>query len=124
MSDNIEEQPESHVLDPSVQANTTAYRIQRALKWMIWATVVLYLGLFVLAYWGYTISRTNTRALCAVRADSERRVNDSVVFLKENPNGIPGISVEQLKRSTDNATRTMKALSNLDCDPVPLLPPK
>ena len=71
----------------------------------------------VLGYFVAKTSKENTVGLCAIRKDAEQRIAQSKQFLKENPTGIPGISREQLERSTNNSVRTEKALSHLDCDP-------
>jgi len=69
-------------------------------------------------YYVYTTSQTNQDALCAIRHDSERRVILGEEFLRENPNGIPGVSVESLRRSINNAKETVKSLSSLNCLPI------
>lgn len=74
-------------------------------------------------YYVYTTSVTNKEALCSVRHDSERRVILAEAFLKENPNGIPGISIDSLRRSTNNAKQTVDSLSSLDCKPLKEDPP-
>lgn len=66
-------------------------------------------------YYVYTTSGNNQDALCALRHDSERRVALGEEFLKENPNGIPGVSVDSLRRSINNAKETMRSLSSLNC---------
>jgi hypothetical protein len=78
------------------------------------------------AFFGFTMAATvayvfvtadhNRVSLCALRADAQERIDQSEDFIKENPNGIPGISVEQLRRSTNNSVRTRNALANLKCD--------
>lgn len=75
------------------------------------------LGLTVSAtvYYVYVTSADNTEALCAIRHDAERRVAFGEEFLKENPNGIPGISADSLRRSTANSKQTVRSLSNLSC---------
>lgn len=66
----------------------------------------------------YTNAIRNKDALCAIRHDSERRVELGEEFLKEHPNGIPGISIDSLRRSTSNAKQTVQSLSSLNCSPV------
>jgi hypothetical protein len=73
-------------------------------------------------YYVYATSNTNKNALCAMRYDAERRVSLSEDFLKENPNGIPGISIDSLRRSTNNAKQTAESLSFIDCPPLEDLP--
>lgn len=69
------------------------------------------------AYVYYT-SRENNDALCALRADSERRIQLGEEFLKEHPNGFAGISIDSLRRSTTNAKQTVASLSDLHCPPL------
>lgn len=78
------------------------------------------LGLTVAAsvYYVYTTSNTNKDALCAMRYDAERRVELAEEFLRDNPDGIPGLSIDSLRRSTNNAKQTAKALSSIDCPPA------
>jgi len=71
----------------------------------------------VTAYYTYTTSQTNQDALCAIRHDSERRVTLGEEFLGENPNGIPGVSTDSLRRSINNAKETVRSLSSLNCPP-------
>lgn len=73
----------------------------------------------VTAYYVYQISKDNQAGLCAIRHDSERRVALGDKFLKEHPNGFAGISVDSLKRSTNNAKETVRSLAELDCPPLP-----
>lgn len=65
--------------------------------------------------------RSNTHALCSLRADVQKRVTDGQAFLKTHPEGIPGIPAPTLQSSITNSQRTVKALSSLIC---PKSPPK
>jgi hypothetical protein len=62
------------------------------------------------------LRRTET-ALCNLRTDLVRRNETSRQFLKENPQGIPGITAAAIKTSIKNSERTIKSLSNLRCPP-------
>lgn len=73
----------------------------------------------VTAFFTWKTAQESKEGLCAIRHDSERRVALGDQFLKENPNGIPGISVDSLRRSINNAKETVKSLASLDCDPPP-----
>lgn len=79
----------------------------------------------VTAYFTWKTAQDSKDGLCAIRHDSERRVALGDQFLKENPNGIPGISVDSLRRSVNNAKETVASLSSLNCSPAKKkLPPK
>ena len=54
-------------------------------------------------------------ALCALRADLERRSVTSRAFLREHPNGIPGISAKVIRDGIRNQERTVRALAGIDC---------
>jgi hypothetical protein len=65
------------------------------------------------------VAENSNNALCSLRADLERRVEVSQDFLRENPDGIPGISAEVIRTGILNQQRTINALSGLDCEAVP-----
>ncbi len=83
---------------------------------IIFAVLGITSGLTI-AYVYYT-SGNNRDALCALRHDSERRVQLAEEFLEENPEGIPGVSIDSLRRSTNNAKETVESLSSLKCPPA------
>lgn len=90
-------------------------QIKRALKVLTAATVVLYLivgGVSALNYHNQSVTED---ALCALRADLERRVEGSEKFLKEHPNGIKGISRATILTGIKNQEATIKALNSLSC---------
>jgi hypothetical protein len=55
-------------------------------------------------------------ALCALRVDLERRVQASQDFLREHPEGIPGIPTATIKQGIDNQKKTIDALGFLECE--------
>lgn len=69
----------------------------------------------VLAQQAEAADRTE-QALCVLRDDLQIRVDAAVQFLKDNPDGIPGIPPQQIQDSIDNQQRTILALSLLHCD--------
>lgn len=83
--------------------------------------VVLFscLGLTVsaTAYFTWKTAQDSKEGLCAIRQDAERRLALGTQFLKEHPNGFAGISIDSLRRSTNNAKDTVDSLSGLDCPP-------
>lgn len=58
---------------------------------------------------------SNTVALCALRRDLEVRVDAGEKFIEAHPNGVAGITVNDIKLTTDGQKRTIKALSGLEC---------
>lgn len=60
----------------------------------------------------------NRTALCGLRHDLEQRVAGGERFLREHPNGIPGIPAGTLRTSINGQVRTIMVLGVLDC-PAP-----
>jgi predicted PurR-regulated permease PerM len=91
----------------------------RALAVSIVVLCLLVAGCVVVA--AVAISNTNELAdrtngsLCALRHDLEQRVAGGEQFLREHPEGIPGIPAKTLQTSIDGQRRTIRALSNLKC---------
>lgn len=56
-------------------------------------------------------------AVCNLRDDQIRRVHNTEVFLREHPNGIPGISSELLRVDLRDRRRVVSALEPLKCPP-------
>lgn len=57
----------------------------------------------------------NTRALCALRDDLNRRVDSGLAFLRTHPHGIPGISAGSIRQSLNGQERTIIALRPVVC---------
>jgi hypothetical protein len=100
--------------------------IKKALRIMEIATVILIVLMMTLVIIGYTdsanqrdaIRQTSLQshnALCSFVADLQGRVASAEDFLREHPNGIPGLSVEAIRTSIENQKQTIEALSNLKC---------
>lgn len=89
--------------------------LQRTLKRLVIATVLLYLVLLSGGIWVYFEGRTTNKALCTLRDDLTIRVLSSIKFLKEHPKGLPGIPASTLIESIENQQRTILALKDLDC---------
>lgn len=100
--------------------------VQATLRRLVWATVVVYVMLAALVVIGYLNSasqrdalaatvHTTTSALCALRGDLEQRVQTSLTFLENNPEGIPGISAKAIRDGIVNQQRTIDALAPLAC---------
>lgn len=74
-------------------------------------TIGGYFKLQALANQGHSVHA----AVCVFRADLEKRVETSKQFLKEHPNGIPGIPASLIKNSIENIQKTIDSLKRLDC---------
>jgi len=110
----------------TTNGNGVAVAIQEALKKLTRWTVVLYV-LLVLAVGFSYVTRVNdlnrvektgatvNSALCVFRQDVERRIEDTVGFLENHPQGIAGIPREQIKTSLQAQRQTVRALRILDC---------
>lgn len=108
-------------LDPSVQANATAVKIQKALRNLIITNIVLFVCMVGIAYYIYTVAKANTEALCTVRIDAQARIDQTNKFIEKHPNGWRGISVAELKRGLEGPAHTVQSLSSLNCK-VPTKP--
>lgn len=60
-------------------------------------------------------TRDTHRALCALRGDLERRVADSRAFLRDHPDGIPGVTAREIQVGISNQERTITALRFIKC---------
>jgi hypothetical protein len=107
-------------------AAVAVVEIKKALRIVEIATVVLILLMMTLFIIGYAdstsqrdaIEQTSTQshtALCSFVGDLERRVETSEEFLRDHPNGIPGLSVEVIRTSLANQRQTILSLSDLKC---------
>lgn len=96
--------------------------LRRRLRLLTRSTLALTLSVILVAGYGlYALkvqSDRSTSALCALRADLERRVAASEDFLSRNPKGFPGISSAVLQKSIVDQQRTIVALAGLHCPPT------
>jgi hypothetical protein len=60
-------------------------------------------------------ARNNQAALCALRADVERRYQSGTAFLANHPKGIQGIPAATLRITLQGQARTIKSLAGLKC---------
>jgi hypothetical protein len=88
------------------------------------AVVAVATAVLVLLVWQVTVTshlaedgQEARDALCIFRADLERRYRDGQKFLRENPEGIPGIDASVIRNSLKNQKATIKSLADLDCKP-------
>lgn len=78
-------------------------------------TVINSTGGVYLYVQGQSRAAQTTDALCALRRDMQVRVDGGRAFLREHPNGIPGISAADIRDGIRNQQRTIKALAGIDC---------
>lgn len=57
-------------------------------------------------------------ALCALRADLRKRVENAEDFLQKNPEGIVGISARQIQKSINQQRRTIDTLTVINCTEI------
>lgn len=89
--------------------------IKNTLRWLVIATVALYVGMVAAGGWVYWNAAQNKNALCALRGDLEMRVATSEAFLREHPDGVPGIPTKTIVDGIVNQRRTITALAGLSC---------
>jgi hypothetical protein len=83
------------------------YRVVIAVALLLAASSV-FLSALLFTRLADTTARTNN-------ADVQRRAHDGEAFLRDHPQGIPGIPVGTLRQSVNGQQRTVRALSALDC---------
>lgn len=96
--------------------------IKAALRWLIIGTVALYIVVITVGGLAYLHAFASEKALCALRADLEKRVEGSEAFLMQHPKGIPGIPAKAIRDGLINQKRTVKALQELSCPAGNLFP--
>ena len=100
--------------------------LKRTFRLLTVATVVLYLALAGLGLVGYIdathrraeiqeIALSTNTALCALRADLHRRVQNAVEFLEKNPEGFPGIPPAVIRQDIQSQRSAIDALKVIDC---------
>lgn len=92
-----------------------AREVKRWLRVLVATTVVLYLALGGLFLSTRRDSTATRGALCALRADLDKRVQSSRDFLKANPDGAAGIPASVVRDSIVNQKQTVAVLSGLHC---------
>jgi hypothetical protein len=82
----------------------------------------VFLGVFLVIvgvtagiYKVYTTADKAHQAICALRADRIRSIEDGRQFLKDHPDGIPGITAADIRRSIDQQQVTVRAFRFADC---------
>ena len=90
------------------------------------ATIALFLSILLVTGWGIytarqqsdkleTVASRTAAALCTFRADLRARYESGLDFLKNHPDGIPGISAADIQRTLDNQKSTLDSLAGLPC---------
>lgn len=84
------------------------------------STVILYASVLGMAIWTFSTGQSNKQVLCAVKAEHERDIRNSVKFLEENPEGIPpSISAELIRQGIADDRQTLQAFEGLECPSDP-----
>ena len=63
----------------------------------------------------HEIAVSTNAALCTFRSDLQRRADATEEFIERHPEGIPGISRQDLVRSWKSQQATLQALDSLKC---------
>jgi len=103
--------------------------ISKQIKRLVWLVVALYLIQAGVSVYFFLAARdqreklavvavSTARGLCAIRHDAENSVQQSQDFLKDHPNGIPGISRKLLLRSIAQQQALADNLAGIKC-PAP-----
>lgn len=87
------------------------------LRYALAAYLILAAGNVTGLVWQYMLANDTRTSLCAFKGDLERRVEAGEEFLKEHPQGIPGISAATIQNSLSNQRMTIAALESggLEC---------
>lgn len=121
MSSDIPRRRKSDLILPkadlSQDALHTAKELRRGLRILMVLTAVLYFFMVGFAFYVYNQGQRNTRALCTIRDNAQGRVDQGQAFLQDHPNGITGLTPDDIQRGIDSSTATVKALSDVDCPP-------
>jgi hypothetical protein len=109
-----------------VSNHTPSTPLQKSLRWLTVAIIVMYVVLVAFVGGALTyaqhergkiqavVSDTNG-ALCTLRGDLEARVASSQKFLRDHPDGIPGIEPATIRQSIANTQATVDALAAIPC---------
>lgn len=92
--------------------------IKTTLKWLVSATVALYLVVIGVGAFTYTNAQQNHDALCSLRADLERRVEQTQQFV-DHPEQFPDFNdpktLALIEAQLENQRATIAALGDLSC---------
>jgi hypothetical protein len=84
---------------------------------VMYGVVVVFNGFYVIPKLQEQVEANaqTTEAVCALRADLERRVATGTKFLAAHPDGVLGLTPREIRTSLENQQRTILALSGLEC---------
>lgn len=104
-------------LEPTPDPTPVLASIRRSFRFLVAATVAVYLALGGVAFYTYSTSTANQKAVCNLRADLERRVEQSEDFVRDKPEVIKelGFTKVQVQKEIENQRRTLRALSVVSC---------
>src|SRR4051794_370509 len=89
-------------------ANKVLLAVRRTLRFLVLATVILYLALGGIALYSYSTSKLNHDAVCNLTGDLERRIQQSKDFSREHPEALKrlGFTQAQVQKEIINQERT------------------
>jgi hypothetical protein len=101
-------------------------QLLRRQRLQTWAMVLLYLVVVValMVIWRDASNKRaelqreearSSHALCALRGDLEQRAKSATDYLKEHPQGLPGIPASIIKSNLAGQRHSIAALSGLEC---------
>lgn len=95
--------------------SVTAASLRRNLRFLIYATVVLYLIVAAAVVIVWMSDRRTAHALCTYRGDLVQRHDQTVAYLSTHPDGIAGVDRATIQASLRNQQRAIDALASLRC---------
>jgi hypothetical protein len=112
--------PDTEVTE--VKSSAVADSLRKTLRLLVIATIVLYLVMVGIGIKIWQDGKATTDALCTYRADLITRVNASIAFLSEHPDGLPeaGVTAKSISDGINNQQHAILALADLNCsEPTP-----
>lgn len=99
-------------------ANGVLLGVKRTLRFLVIATIVLYLAIGGVALFSYSTSKLNRDAVCNLTADLKDRINRSRIYVREHPEKLSqlGFTRAQVAHEIQNQERTLAALSVVPCN--------
>lgn len=106
------------VLEPTPDPSPVLASIRRSFRFLVAATVAVYLALGGIGFYTYSSASANRQAVCNLRGDLERRVESSESFIREHPDAVRklGFTKAQVQKEISNQRRTLSALSVVGCN--------
>lgn len=101
------------------EGKKVAQALRTSLHRLVGATAVLYIAIFALGFFVYTVARNNSEGLCAFRDDLHARNIGTKEFLRKHPRGTKSLPAGSLRVSLANGERTEKTLRHIHCPAPP-----